>query len=1443
MPTSIRYLCVVLIALSTEATSVSSAFGQTILNTTTTYDGIPSAIPAGSLTIDGPDTPSLNLINGATLLSGINDLLVGYTQSGALNVQGGSRATSNLGILGYAPTGNGTATIDGMNSQWTLSVNLIVGNSGTGTLNVQNSGRVYSNNALFGSGYTTGDGTVVRGVGVATVSGASSVWSVTNGLTVGEIGTGTLNIQGGGRMDSRYGVLGSRSSGIGIATISGANSVWSMTGQLADGRSGVLLVGSAGSGELNIQDGGRVNSYYALLGSDFTSSSETTGVGTATVSGANAVWSVTEQIIVGGDGTGTLNIQSGGRLESRSGILGQRSTGVGTATVSGENSVWSMTNDLYVGYGGTGTLNIQDGGRVNSLSGVIGVDSMGIGTVTISGENSVWNLTGGLYVGYSDGGTLNMQDGGALFVGDTLKLWDAGTLTIDGGSVTARSLDKSVGTLHFNDGTLTVSGGTYTHATGSGTAANILTLNGNTPTDVPMLRLTNGATVVGAEATVIGSTGGGSLEISGGSILSNTGSNMILGTVDGKSVRRGFGFVGFGNGSHGTATVIGAGSQWNLAANLHVGGTEPAATGTLNVLDGGRVQSSGGNLGAFYTGYGEATIAGVGSQWITSTDQLSVGYFGSGKLDVYDGGLVEATWGYVGRADSGAGTATITGVDSLWRLTGNLFVGVNGTGSLNVLDGGGVTSNYAFLASSFGANGAAWVSGEDSRWTVTNSLFVGGSAISPGGTASVIVANGGTLGVGTTLKLWGSGKLTIDGGSVTTRSLDKSVGTLELNDGTVTISGGTYTHATGTGTAANIFILNGNTPTAVPTVRLTNGATTVGVEATVIGSTGRGELFISGGSVLSSTGSSITLGNVSGRSIFRGDGDIGLAAGSTGTATITGAGSRWILTNALNIGCSGVGTLAVENGGRVQSVYAIVGEKIMGNGTATITDASSLWSTDYLTVGNNGTGTLNVQNSGRVATGLVALGNEFTGQGTVTVSGANSQLSAWNRLYIALNGTGVLNVQNGGRVTVGYGYLGFQPSGSGSATVNGSNSEWYLSESLEVGSGGIGILNVQDGGTVISSTGVLASVGGSTGTATITGDGSHWNVANNLYIGGSQSASGGTGNLTITGGGRAGVGGLTKIYSGHGVVTIGPGGTLATGSLDGNVTNNGSLVIGGVNASSTYNGVISGLGEVHKVGSGLVTFGGSNTYSGGTYVDAGTLVFNSAVPSGEVHVADGATLRSSSGSLYINDLFVNNGAVSGTTELQNGAFGKGSGTFEHLVVNNGATFSPGNSPGTITDTTTTWNGGTYLWEINTLAGDGGLAGQNPGWDLWNTGLLSVNGSFVISVNSLTTGNVAGALANWNPNLEQDWLIATASNGAFSSLGFLSLDTSPFAAYNALGGGVFSLLSGGGGNELHLHYAAVPEPSSLILGGVLAVGFYRRYRRGRNTSDTQARTVG
>ncbi|MDP6692092.1 MAG: hypothetical protein QF384_21545, partial [Alphaproteobacteria bacterium] len=157
-------------------------------------------------------------------------------------------------------------------------------------------------------------------------------------------------------------------------------------------------------------------------------------------------------------------------------------------------------------------------------------------------------------------------------VGGTLKIWNPGVLTIDGGAVVTESFDHtSGGTFNFRDGSLTVDGGTFDQGVA------VLVVDGAGDGDLSTLNLINGAATTDVQNALIGSSNQAALSISTGGHVSS---------LDG--------VLGFGGNSSGTATVNGAGSTWDNSGGLSVG---LSGTGTLSILDGGTVTNVDGFLG------------------------------------------------------------------------------------------------------------------------------------------------------------------------------------------------------------------------------------------------------------------------------------------------------------------------------------------------------------------------------------------------------------------------------------------------------------------------------------------------------------------------------------------------------------------------------------------------------------------------------------------------------------------------------------------------------------------------------------------------------------------------------------------------------------------------------------------------------------------------------
>jgi len=206
------------------------------------------------------------------------------------------------------------------------------------------------------------------------------------------------------------------------------------------------------------------------------------------------------------------------------------------------------------------------------------------------------------------------------------------------------------------------------------------------------------------------------------------------------------------------------------------------------------------------------------------------------------------------------------------------------------------------------------------------------------------------------------------------------------------------------------------------------------------------------------------------------------------------------------------------------------------------------------------------------------------GTGTLTLSGQNSYAGGTNILG------GVLSVDNDGNLGAG----GITIRNNGELLTTGAN--FTTNKAINLGAGG----------------GTLATVGGSSATygGIISGTGP-------LHIG--DPANGGAVILTAN-----------NSYSGgtsidRGTLQLGNGGT--SGSITGNVTDNGTLAFDRSDVV-TFDGVISGTGTVEQNGTGATILTGTNTYTGGTTINAGRLQIGNGGTTGSIvgNVTDNLSL-------------------------------------------------------------------------------------------------------------------------------------------------------------------------------------------------------------------------
>jgi T5SS/PEP-CTERM-associated repeat protein len=217
-----------------------------------------------------------------------------------------------------------------------------------------------------------------------------------------------------------------------------------------------------------------------------------------------------------------------------------------------------------------------------------------------------------------------------------------------------------------------------------------------------------------------------------------------------------------------------------------------------------------------------------------------------------------------------------------------------------------------------------------------------------------------------------------------------------------------------------------------------------------IGNTGVGSLTVNGGDSVSSRAS-----------------HVGHDAGSTGTASVSGANSKWESAGTLYVGRSGSGTLSITNEGAVSSMYGYVGQNGGSTGTVTVDGAKSKWqNTGYLSVGDSGSGTLTIRNGGAVSNTVGQLGFGTAGTGVAKVEGPGSTWTNSNDLHVGYQGAGTLEITDGGKVVTGRkSYIAVFNSSTSAVKVDGG-STWTTADDLYVGYYGAGTLEITNGGFV-----------------------------------------------------------------------------------------------------------------------------------------------------------------------------------------------------------------------------------------------------------------------------------------------------------------------------------------------------------------------------------------
>ena len=518
----------------------------------------------------------------------------------------------------------------------------------------------------------------------------------------------------------------------------------------------------------------------------------------------------------------------------------------------------------------------------------------------------------------------------------------------------------------------------------------------------------------------------------------------------------------------------------------------------------------------------------------------------------------------------------------------SIDAGTAGVSSVTVASGAVLDAGSVSIGNSSGSNGMVTVNA-GGRASVAGAIDLGALA----GSSGALVVSGAGAGVTATGALTvgdaGSGSLTVrDGGVVSSASGD--VGTTG-DFGTVGLDG-----------AGSQWLMSGRLRIGViadstgPSVTISNDASlTTSSDQSNFDELFSGSLTLTSGGQLHETSLEMrydaTLSLSSGAALFEtgidtSDADTNVAA--NGTITIDDA-TLSSPQGGINIGIvttlgAGTGTATASNGSQITSAFVDLGFDAGDSGSLTLTGATTVWS-DVLPVGgpsdsgtsfigSNGSGTLLIEAGAALHDATAAqLGVFGGGVGTATVAGTGSSWTVAGPMIVGNGGTATLTVSAGGLVSAASMLIGNASGSHGTVTVDAGSSA-AVAGAIDLG-----------------------ALAGSSGTLVVSGIGASVTAAD-LDVGGSLTAAGGSGTVTI------GIGGL---------VTVTNDAVWAGGQID---LTGGMLMTDPITVAS--GGSIIGFGVV----TGALTNDGLVTASGGLLDLTGDID-----GTGTIVVAAGARLR------------------------------------------------------------------------------------------------------------------------------------------------------------------------------------------------------------------------
>ncbi|EIV1578390.1 autotransporter-associated beta strand repeat-containing protein [Salmonella enterica subsp. enterica serovar Kentucky] len=1348
---------------------------------------------------------------GISIASGNNQVT---TESGSAIVAKDNGILINSGANNV--TNGGSITATGSSNSYGIQYNS--GASGT----ITNTGTITT------TGKGVGDASVYAHGGAVTINNSgtmdSSVFGVyvTTGHTLNNLAGGSISantavqFHGNNNKLANAGAISGDTNGV---TISGSGNTLTNQGKITGGTNAILINSGSKNNTLTLNTGTEIS---GSITDDNNSASANNnlildGEGTlgSSISGLNSVTSSGDWTLSGA--TMNLSGTTNSALWVKSGtlILNGAMTAKGATVDSGTT--------LQIGNGGTlgafngdivdnGTLtfNRSDAAAYGSvISGSGNVVKQGGGELTLSNNNS---YSGGTTIAE---GTLTATAGGALGSGN---IDNRAYLKLDAASasdpfIVADLTTHSGATVEIGAGS-TLQANTLTQQDGSTLTADL------TATSGPAIRAKN----VNLDGTLNVASPASQEPIRSTDDLISLAliesDNAISGDFDGITIN--------GNAMNPDAfiTVVGQknvnDTHYDLVETLTWYADRYNATidahGTFNLADADdsftvntvleNVDANSGWNGQSLTKTGAGTLILNAENTYTGGTLISDGTLVASNVealgtgDITDNAVLELnTGGDFDNAISGSGQVVKSGDETLTLSGSNTYTGgtiISGgtlvATNVEALGTGDVTDNATLelntggdFDNAIGGTGSVVKSGDKTLTLSGANSYTGGTTISGG---TLVASNVEALGSGdvtdnATLELNTGGDFAnnIGGTGSVVKSGDKTLtlsGTNSYTGGT-TISGGTLVannvEALGTGDVTNNATLELNTGGDFDNAISGSGQVVKSGDKTLTLSGANsysGATTISGGTLIATHVNALGTGAIDNRAslLLDASGQFTVTDLTTesGGNTEIGAGSTLQATTLTQKSDS---TLTINLNGNTVDPVIHAASQVSLAGTLDITGVGDVLDSDPASTDDLDTFTLIA--SDKTIAGdfekLTVAGMDADLADFITVDGRIDDTGKQYELTTALT----WYADRDDAVTDAHGTFNLT-NADGSFAVNtvlenvdatldpASATGWDGTSLIKQGAGTL-ILNAENtytGGTTISGGTLVATNVDALGSGDVTDD-----ATLELNTGGTfDNAIGGSGNVVKSGADTLTLSGSNS-YTGGTTIS---GGTLVASNVEalgtGDVTNNATLEL---NTGGDFINNIGGTGRVEKSGDDTLTLSGSNTYTGGTLINGGTLVASNVEALGTGDVTDNATLALNTGGTFDNAIsgsgqVVKSGdetlTLSGTNSYTGGttisggtlvatnveALGSGDvtddatlelntgGTFDNAISGSGQVVKSGDKMLTLS--------GANSYSGGTLISDGTLVASNV--EALGTGDVTNNATLALNTGGDFTNNISGS---------------------------------------------------------------------------------------------------